>query len=403
MFLVLSGMAGANMFILSIFTSLFNFTFIAVPMFILMGEILFHSGLGNKALNALEQLLGKVPGRLSIVATVAGVVFGAVSGSAMANTALLGSTLAPEMKKRGYDKKMIYGPIMGVSGLAVLIPPSGLAVLYASIANISVGELLIAGVVPGLVMGTLYLVQIVIRVYLNPSWAPAYEVDKVSLEKKLASILINIFPLSILFFAVVGTIIMGVATPSESAAMGAFGAVILSFLHQKLNFNLLKTALFNTFTSSVMIFSIICGTVGFGQILAYAGIISKISTFATSLDVHPIIILFLMQVVVFILGCFMSSIPIMMITIPIFFPVILQLGFDPIWFAVINIVVIETGSITPPFGMILFLMKGIAYKDDVTMTDLYKGVVPFIACNIATVILIILLPGIATWLPSTIQ
>ena len=400
-YFILNGMPGIEMFVVSMYDSLFSFILIAVPMFILMGEVLFHSGSAFRAINALDKLLGRMPGRLAILASMSGILFGAVSGSMMGNVAMLGSTLGPEMEKRGYAKTMIYGPIMGVGSLAIIIPPSAIGVLYASIAQISVGKVLIGGVIPGLLLGLVYMVSIIIRVTINPSLAPSYDVEPVPFSEKIKSIILDVAPLGIVIFAVIGTILLGIATPSEAAALGALGAIVLSFYNRTFSFKMLKDAAFGTFKTTAMVLAIVAATIGFGQMLALTGIVSTMVDFATSFEGNPIIILILMQVLIFVLGCFVEIVPLMMITIPIFFPIIMKLGYDPIWFAVINIINLEVASITPPFGMLLFVMKGVASKDT-KMVDIYKSVGPFVLCDILVIALLFLIPPLVTWLPSFI-
>lgn len=400
-YFLLNGLPGIQMFVVSLYDSLFSFTMIAVVMFILMGEVLFNSGIAFRAINALDKMLGKVPARLAIVASIAGIIFGAVSGSMMGNVAMLGSTLGPEMEKKGYKKTLIYGCIMGVGSLAIIIPPSAIGVLYASIAQISVGKVLIGGVIPGILLGFIYMAQILIRVKLNPSLAPSYDVEVVPFKRKMKMLTLDVAPLGIVIFAVIGTILLGIATPSEAAALGAVGSIILSIYNRKFGIKLLRESAFATFKAITMIFAIVAATIGFGQMLSLSGVTNELVALATSFQGNPIIILILMQVVVFALGCVADIVPIMMVTIPIFFPIINTLGYDPTWFAVINIINLEVASITPPFGMLLFVMKGVA-SPDTKMSDLYKSVWPFVLCDIFVMTLLFLVPPLVTWLPSLI-
>jgi len=395
----LGGLPGIKMFILSINESLYSFTLVAVPMFILMGEALFRSGIAMKAINSLDKLLGIIPGRLSALAGGIGVLFGAVSGSMMANTAMLGSVLIPEMQKRGYHKTMIFGPLMGGGSLAVLIPPSAIAVLFASIAQISAGKVLIAGTLPGTVLGLLYITYIIVRARLNPTLAPTYEVEKVPFMVKMKSLWLDVAPLGIVIFAVIGTIILGIATPSEAAALGALGTFFICIYNKTFNLKLLKEVSYNTFKTTAMIFTIIAASVGFGQMLAYTGAVTKIAELATSADVSPALIVVIMSLIVILLGTFLDTIPLMMITIPIFFPIIAKLGLDPIWFAVIMIIAIKIGAYTPPYGMLIFVMKGVAPKDT-SMMDIYKSIFPFIIIDFVLITLIIIFPQIALLMPS---
>lgn len=395
----LGGLPGIKMFILSVNDSLYSFTLVAVPMFILMGEALFRSGIAMKAINSLDSFLGIIPGRLSALAAGIGILFGAVSGSMMANTAMLGSVLIPEMQKRGYHKTMIFGPLMGGGSLAVLIPPSAIAVLFASIAQISAGKVLIAGTLPGVILGLLYVVYIIGRARLNPALAPTYQVEKVPFTVKMKSLWLDVAPLGVIIFAVIGTIMLGIATPSEAAALGALGTFLVCAYNKKFNLKFLKEVAYNTFKSTAMIFTIIAASIGFGQMLAYTGAVTKIAEIATTADVSPISIVVIMTVIVIILGTFLDTIPLMMITVPIFYPIIFKLGLDPIWFSSVMIVAIKIGAYTPPYGMLLFVMKGVAPKDT-TMMEIYKSILPFIIIDIVLIALIIIFPQIALLLPG---
>lgn len=399
-FFLLEGFSSIDMFILSLLHSNYSFTLIAIPMFLLMGEILFRSGVALKAIDTLDLFIGKMPGRLCYLVSATGVLFASVSGSCMANTALFGSIFPPEMEKKGYHKSMIFGSILGVGGLAMLIPPSTVAVLYSSIAQISVGAVLLGGAVPGLVLATLYVIQILIRVKINPDLAPPYEIDrKISTNTKIKAFITDILPLAVVIFAVVGTIIIGIATPSEAAALGALAAMLIAFLNKKLNMQLIKESLTNSFKNTGTILIILAGTIGFGQMMAYSGIVSNLVQFATKFDVNPLFIVFIMQIIVIFLGCFMEVVPLAMITIPIFYPIIHALGLNPIWFAVLNLVNLQSATITPPFGMLLFIMKGVAPKGTTSM-EIIRSVIPFVLCDICLMLLIIVFPGLVLWLPG---
>lgn len=398
-FLLMGGAKGITTFATSLFNSVFSFTYIAIPMFLFMGELLFRSGMAVRSINALDSMMGRVPGRLSVLTAIAGVIFAATSGSVMANTAMIGSIMTPQMLEKGYDKRMIFGPITGVGGLAMLIPPSALAVLYASIAQIPVGSVLIAGIIPGIILGVLFIGQIILRVKLNPSLAPAYEVSHIPLKEKLIGLVKDVLPLGILIFAVIGTILLGLATPSESAALGALGALVLCLYNRTFSWKLIKQCAISTFKITGMIFAIIAASVGFGQLLAYTGAVKNLSMLVAGLPLAPILIVILTQIVVIIFGCFMDVVPIMMITIPIFFPIVDMLGLNPLWFAVINLVNLQMANITPPFGMNLFIMKGVAPKGT-TMGEIYQSIWPFIVCNIIGIALMLIFPSLTTWLPG---
>jgi tripartite ATP-independent transporter DctM subunit len=314
---------------------------------------------------------------------------------------MLGTLLCPEMEKKGYHRKMIFGPIMGVSTLAMLIPPSALAVLYASMAQISVGKVLIAGIVPGLAMGILYIVYIVGTAKRHPEWAPTDEaLHAASIQEKLRGLLFDVLPLGVLIFLVIGTIIGGFATPSEAAALGALGAFLLCIYNKTLSVKLISESALASLRTVGMVFAVIMGTTGFGQMLAFSGAVSGVSRLVTGLDVAPVVIIILTQVVVLVLGFFIDVVPIMMMTIPIFLPIVVQLGYDPIWFACLNLVNMSMANITPPFGMVLFVMKGVAPKGT-TIQEIYSSVMPFIIIDAVITILMIIFPNAITWLPST--
>ncbi|MDR3296539.1 MAG: TRAP transporter large permease [Clostridiales Family XIII bacterium] len=397
--ILMGGIPGIRAYIISINASLDSFTLVAIPMFVLMGEALFQSGIAMRAIDAVEKMLGKVPGRLGILAAGTGVLFGAVSGSMSANTAMLGGILTPEMQKRGYDNRMIFGPIMGGGSLAMLIPPSSLAILFASIAEISAGKVLMAGTLPGVLLGILYAAYIVISCKIKPSLAPAYEVHKFTLKEILKSLLLDIFPLFIIIFIVIGSILLGLCTPTEAAALGAVGTIFLCIYNKTFGWKLIKTVAFNTFRSTVMILSIMAACAGFGAMLSYTGVITKLATFAISANLSITGIVLLMGLVVLILGTFMDSTPLMMIIIPIFYPIINKLGIDPIWFATFMLISIKIGNYSPPYGMLLFVMKGISPPGTKT-TDIYRSVMPFNILDCFLLLLLVAFPSLALILPN---
>ena len=396
------GEAGLSQLILSLRTAVATFILVPIPMFILMGEVMFQSGMGMSMIDALDKWLGRLPGRLGLLSVGAATVFSMTSGAAMATTALLGSTLTPEMEKRNYKKPMSIGPIIGSGGLAMLIPPSGLAVLLAAIAEISIGRLLIAGVFPGLVIAILYAAYIISRCYLQPSVAPPYEVAPTPLSQKFSATAKHVLPLGFIIFLVIGVILLGIATPTEAAAMGAVGSFILAAFYGKLKWELVKKSIVGTAQITVMIFMIIAGAVAFSQILAFSGASGGLLTFVLGLPLAPIFILIAMQVVLLLMGMFMDPAGIMMVSLPIFMPVVYALGWDPIWFGLIMLINIEMGMSTPPFGVLLFVMKGVA-PPNTTMGDIIRAGIPFLICDTLAIALIIAFPVIALWLPGLMR
>lgn len=394
------GSAGISQLITSIEDSLTTFSILPLPLFVMMGEVMFQSGLASDTMDTINKWLGRLPGRLSIMAVVAGTLFAALTGSAMSGTAMLGSVLIPEMEKRGYKKPMSLGPILGSGGLAIMIPPSALGVLMAAMARFSVGKFLIAIILPGVIMAFLYLTYIIIRCILQPQLAPRYDVEPTPLATKIILTLRNVFPLGGVIFLVVGLLYIGVATPSEAAAMGTAGMFILAFIYKGVKWDFIKKSMEGTVRVTVMIFMILAGSLAFSQILAYTGISQGLVKITTGLNVPPLAVVFMIQILLMIMGMFMEPLSIMMVTIPILFPIIKSLGFDPLWFGVIMLINMEMATTTPPFGLVLFVMKGVAPRDT-TMQDIYKAAIPFLIADLVTILLIMFFPGILVWwLPS---
>ncbi len=393
------GHTGLDQIILSIYGSVINFTMLPIPLFILMGEIMFRSGVAPKMIETLDKWIGALPGRLSLMAVLSGTLFSTLSGSSMASTAMLGSVLIPEMQRRGYSKSMTLGPILGSGGLAIMIPPSALGVVLASLARFSVGDLLIAIIIPGFLLAALYIGYIVILSILRPSLAPAYDVQVVPLAEKIRASIRYILPLGSIVLLVIGLIFLGVATPTESAALGVLGCFALAFLYQGFRWSVIKAAFLGTIRSTVMIFLILSASVAFSQIMAFTQATSELVMLITGLDLPPLVLIISMQVVMLIMGTFLESMPIMMITIPIFLPIIEALGIDPIWFGVVMLLNMEMAMTSPPFGLSLFVMKGVS-PEGVSLRDIYTAAVPFLLCDLVGMALIMMFPALVLWLPS---
>ncbi len=395
----LGGIPGLIGTVTGAFTSITTFTLLPVPFFILMGELIFHSGLGLNAVNVLDKWLGNLRGRLSILAIIMGVVIGALSGSTIATCALLGTILLPQMLEKGYSKNMSLGPLMGVGTVDALIPPNALTVVFASLANIDVGQLLIAGIVPGIIMSGLYLVYVIGWCHIFPKEAPMYDVPHIPLKEKMMATLQYLLPLGLIIFMVIGFIFLGVATPTEAAATGTLGSFILAVAYRRLNWGIMKKSVMGTVKVTVMIFMIIIVSSTYGEILAFTGAAAGMTSFISKLAVPPIVIIIGMLIVVLILGCFMETVAIMMITIPIYMPVVNAFGYNTIWFGIMMLIALETGLITPPFGVTLFVMKGVA-PPDITMSDIWKAVTPYVIVDTLCIALVLVMPSIATIVPS---
>ncbi len=398
-YLLWGGQIGLEQAVMSLWRSVSRFTLVPLPLFVLMGEVIFQSGVAPNMLDALDKWLGRLAGRLGLLAVGGGAVLSTLTGASMASAAILGSTLVPEMEKRGYKKPMSLGPILGSGGLAIMIPPSGLAILLGAIGEISVGKILIAIIIPGVLMAILYAAYIILRCRIQPSIAPAYDVVPPPLSEKLIATAKYILPLGFIIFMVVGVMFLGVATPTEAAATGALSTFILAAAYKRLSWKMVKKSFRGTMEITLMMFLIISGATAFSQILAFSGATAGLINVTLGLPLSPIFIVVAMQVIVLFMGMFMEVVSIMMITIPLFLPVIYVLGFNDVWFAVILLLNIEMATTSPPFGLTLFVMKGVA-PPDTTMGDIYRAALPFLYCDVIAMGLIIAFPAVALWLPG---
>lgn len=384
------------------FGGLTKFSLVPIPLFLLMGELFFRTGLGMKMFNAIDQLMGKVPGRLSYVTVVGGTAFSTLSGSSMGSTALMGSLLVPEMQKRGYKKHMSIGPILGTGGLAIIIPPSALAVLLGTLAKVDIAQLLIAGIVPGLLLASFYMVTIWIRTRLDPDAAPVYDLEPIPFIQKIKLVLTDVLPMISVMVVIVMMMLTGFATPSESAAFGALGVIVLGYIYRCMTWEAFKLSVSGALKVTLMAYLIVFGSATFSQLLAFSGASSGLIGWATSYDLAPIYMLLAMFGVLLLLGTFMEQISIMMLTVPFFFPLAETLGFDLVWFGIVMLLALEISFTTPPFGLLLFVMKGVA-PPGTTMKEIYTAAIPYIFCSLLLVALMIAFPGIATWLPGYIN
>ncbi len=382
--------------------SVTSFSLTPIPFFVLMGEVLFQTGLALKAIDAFALLIRRVPGRLSVIAIVAGTVFSAISGSTIATTALLGSLMLPTMLARGYEPKMAMGPIMGIGGVDMLIPPSALTVLLGSIAGNSISGLLIGGIVPGLILSVLFVGYIMTRAIIDPSLAPNEEFPPAQrFWERWRPFLIHVLPLVLIFAIVVGAMTGGFATPTEAAALGAAATIIAAILYRALTMvNLLK-ALTGTVAVSGTILFIILGATIFSQVLSFSGATNGIVALISGQGLSATAIVIGMMLILLFLGCFVDQVSMMLITLPFFMPLVQRLDIEPIWFGVMFLICMQLGLLTPPFGLLLFTMKGVA-PPSITMSQVYAAAVPYIVFGVIVLVAIFLFPPLATWLPGVL-
>jgi tripartite ATP-independent transporter DctM subunit len=401
--LFLGGDAGLHQLLRNSTVAVINFSLTPIPLFILMGEVLFHTGLAVKVIEAVERLIRQVPGRLAVVAVVAGTVFSAISGSTIATTAMLGSLMVPIMLARGYHPTMAAGPIMAIGAVDMLIPPSALTVLLGSLSGISISKLLIGGIVPGLILSAAFVAWIIVRVKINPALAPATPGDAAA--EKLAGwarfdpLVRYVLPLVSIFIVVVGAMSGGIATPTESAALGALATMALAMAYGVLSIDALAKALRGTISVSGMILFIILGATTFSQVLSFSGATDGIVSAIFDQALPPFAILAGMLLLLIFLGLFVDQVSMMLITLPVFMPVVQRLDIDLVWFGVLYLICMQLGLLLPPHGLLLMTMRGVA-PPEVTMADIFRAVVPYVALSVVLLVTIILFPAIATWLPA---
>lgn len=402
LFVFFGGARGVTQMVSNFSEAISTYSLAPLPMFLVMGSLFFRSGLGDRVIEALDLAIGNLRGRLSYVTLGAGAVFAALSGSSLANAGMMGSLMAPEMLKRNYKPHMAYGPILGAGSLAVVIPPSTLGVLLGSLAQIDVGALLIAGVIPGLLLVVMYGALIFTQTMIDPAAAPQYAVPKTSGWLKVKAIASNILPMGFLIFCVVGTIIMGIATPTESAGLGCMGVLALLVIYRKFSLAVIWQSLDDAVKVTGMTFLIITASTTFSQVFAFSGASNGFIAALTSFDIGPYGILFLMIVVILILGMFMDQVSMMLITIPLFMPVAAQFGFDPVWFGLMLLLAYEIGFTTPPFGLLLFVVLGVAPKGT-SLTTMAFAAAPYVGVTLLLIILVATFPQLALWLPSLME
>jgi tripartite ATP-independent transporter DctM subunit len=399
--LFLGGDAGLSQMLRNSAAAVINFSLTPIPLFVLMGEVLFHTGLALKVIDGIERLVRQVPGRLAVVAVVAGTVFSAISGSTIATTAMLGSLMLPVMLSRGYNPVLATGPIMAIGAVDMLIPPSALTVLLGSLSGISISKLLIGGVVPGLMLSVAFVGYIIARASANPALAPATEVEERSGWARYELLVCYVLPLVSIFVVVIGAMSGGIATPTESAALGALATMALAAAYRALSFDALLKALRGTVGISAMILFIILGATTFSQILSFSGSTEGIVSNVLGAGLTPFAILAGMMLLLIFLGIFVDQVSMMLITLPVFMPIVQRLDIDLIWFGVLYLICMQLGLLLPPHGLLLMTMKGVAPKE-VTMAHIFRAVVPYVAMSLVLLVIIILVPAIATWLPNVL-
>jgi len=401
--LIFFGPSGFGLFINSVVDTSTSGSLTTIPLFILMGEILFRSGAVDVLFDGVDRMIGGVRGRLYLLVVTLSTLFGALSGSAVAVVAMLGRTLLPQMMERGYDKKLSAALIQGGASLAPIIPPSLLAVIIGSMADVSISGLLLAGILPGLLLAGMMIAWVFIEVWRKPSLAPADtgEREPMSLPE-LGLIIIRMLPFGIVIFSVMGLMLLGVATPSEAAATGCLGAMITAAIYRKLSLGMLRAALVSSVAVSAMILIIVAVSVLFGQLLAFTGATGDLVRFTAGLNLHPMAMFLLLMLVPFVLCMFIDQIAFMLVAIPIYAPLVKALGFDPIWFWTLFSINLTVGSLTPPFGYTMFALRAAA-PQHITLQEVFSASWPVTWLFLLGMAIMTLFPPIITFLPALLR
>ncbi|MBP7527888.1 MAG: TRAP transporter large permease [Syntrophorhabdaceae bacterium] len=373
-----------------------NYPYTIIPLFILMGSFAGSGGITRELYNTFDKWARRLPGGLGIATIAACAAFGAVSGSSVAAAAAMGSVALPEMRRFGYDPKLGCGVIAAGGTLSFLIPPSLGFVVYGMLTEQSIGKLLISGILPGLLMSGAFIACVIVLVGMNPALAPR-STEKVTFRDKLIA-LKGVWEVLLVFFIVMGGIYLGFINPTEAGAIGATALFIIVIIKRKLTKQNLFSALLEMARISIMVLFLVAGATLFSYFLALSTIPTAVSTWIAGLGVSKYIILVIIVAIYFLLGCFLDSVSMMVLTLPVIFPVIVTIGFDPIWFGVLLVLMMEAGLITPPVGLNIYTIAGIA--KDVPMGTIFRGALPFLLSIIATAIILTVFPQIATYLPN---
>lgn len=400
----------AGMVVNRIYKLMDNWVLVAIPMFIFMGLMLDRSGIAEKMMNRMQALFGPVRGGLAVAVTVIGIVLAASTGIIGASVVLLGLLSIPAMLKQGYSKALATGTVCGAGTLGILIPPSIMLVIMADQLGLSVGDLFMGAVMPGVILGALYVIYIVVFCALNPKAAPLNP-DRPPLRLRMVwEVFLTILPPAALILAVLGSIFMGITTPTEASGVGALGAIILAAINKRVNWKVLKEVSVATFNTTGYIFGIFVGATCFAVVLRSLGGDEFIENALTGLPLGPYGVMIVILGTVFALGFFLDWIEITLIILPLLAPVVSALGIhidnygvidnaELVWFAVLVAVSLQTSFLTPPVGFALFYLKGVAPKEVVLM-DIYKGVVPFIILQLIGLLFVALYPQVVIWLPA---
>ena len=399
------GMSVANLFMLRLFSTLQDTVLVAIPLFVFMGVVLEQTGIAAKLYDAIRLMIGRLPGGLGVATIITATIFAAATGVVGASVVTIGLLAIPSMLKYNYSKSLATGAICAGGTLGILIPPSILIIVYGPLAGISVGQLFAAAILPGLLLSVLYVLYTIILCSINPAAGPPISKEEfyaVSGKEKFRLFATSVLPVSLIILAVLGTIFFGLAAPTEAAGVGALAAMVLAAFYKRLTLQTLWRSVHNTLRVTSMVYLVLIGAAFFTNVFTRIGGGRVVRSLMLGLPFGRVGIFISMMLFIFLLGMFIDWLGILMISVPLFTPIAAELGFDPLWFALMVMMILQTSFMTPPFAYSIFYLKGVS-PPEVKTTDIYRGVVPFIALQFLGILLVYIFPEIALWLPRLMR
>lgn len=398
--LLQNGHAALYMIASSSWTGWTDFMLTAIPLFVLMAAFLERSGVAEDLYEAVYRWFGGIPGGLAMGTVLICAVFAAMSGTSALGTLTMGVIALPSMMKRKYDSKMVIGAVAAGGTMGSLIPPSMTMIYYGYLTGTSVGKMFMGGVLPGILLTLLIMGYIGIKCLINPKAGPVIpQEQRFTMKEKIASLKSVVLPVLIIL-VVLGSIYSGVCTATEAAGLGAFGAFLTTIIYRRLTWKVVKDSVLATVRITAMVGWLTLGAKLFSQAFVALGAQKLVIDLFSNIAISKWVVLAVMMIILLILGCFMDGLGIMIITLPVFMPLLQKFDFNPLWFGILFVINMEMGYLTPPFGLNLFYMRMLTPKS-VTMTDIYKSGLPYLVCMLAVLLLVILIPGLATWLPNS--
>jgi tripartite ATP-independent transporter DctM subunit len=398
--IVINTDAGLVLLSRNIYETFDSYDLTTIPLFILMGQLGFNSGISKRLYNAGYKFLGSIRGGLAMATVTACTAFGAVCGSSPATAATMATVGLPEMKRYNYNDELATGCVASGGGIGMIMPPSVVLIIYGILTEQSIGALFVAGIFPALLVTLLFILCIYIRCRISPEQGPKGE--HFSWPQKMRSLL-GLIETLIVFVLVIGGIFIGLFTPTEAAAIGAFGVLLIAVIRRQITWQGFVKSLMETLRTSCMVLMLIAGAVIFGKFLAVTRIPFEIAGWVSGLEISPVLVLGVILMIYFFGGCFMDALAFVTLTVPIFFPVVMELGYDPIWFGIIIVMVTEMGVITPPVGINVYVVYGVAKNvldEGVPLEKIFKGIFPFLIAVIVGVLILIIFPQIIMFLPN---